>query len=387
MRVPATQLHRLFLGDRAPRFLALAALLLLMGWLTGHPIWTQEYRWQQICLAMLKSGDYLHPYLDGRPYYDKPLLSYWLMIGFAKISGGLGLFALRAPSVIAAFSALYSIFVIGRQWFDRDTGLLAAWLLLTTFYFIFWGRVASTDMLNLAVILGACAWLLTQAVTLHTFKSQSVLLLLFVLGALLKGLIAPVLTGLVMLPWLLQQRRYHAFLQWRTLALSLIAAGLYLAPFIASSLFKTQAYSENGLMEVFQENILRFFKPFDHQGGIQTYFIYAPLYLLPWTPLWLIALYRYLPRWRTLTPGQQWLNWASVSIFIFLSLSGSRRSYYILPILPFAILQVACFCQQFTTQQPQWRSRLWLTLGGVYGVLLGYFVLLQPCYYLFYLKP
>lgn len=368
---------KVFLGPKAPWYLCLATALLLLGWLSGHSIWTQEYRWQHICQHMLTSGDYFHPYLDGEPYYDKPLLSYWLMLLFSHLGLGLSLSALRLPSVIAAASVLYSVFYIGRFWFDRDTGLLAAWLLLTTFYFVFWARVASTDMLNVAVILGAIAWILACADHLSHWRSQLTLLLLLALGALLKGLIAPVLVVLIMLPWFYQQRRYLAFCQWRSLAWAGFALAVYLSPFIASSLIRHEHYAENGLMEVFQENILRFFKPFDHEGGIHTYVIYAPAYLLPWTPLWLLALYRFLPTWRHQKPGVQWLNWACCSIFVFLSLSGSRRSYYILPIIPFAILQIAHYWQQ----RPR-NTALWAWIASFYVLLWGYFVVFQPWYYL-----
>ena len=128
MSLILTKFTDIFLGKRAPFYLACAAFILLTGWLTGHPIWTQEYRWQQVCLNMLHSGDYFHPVLDGKPYYDKPLLSYWLMLSFAPLTGGLGLVALRAPSLLAAGAVLYSVFSIGRFWFDRSTGLIAAWL-------------------------------------------------------------------------------------------------------------------------------------------------------------------------------------------------------------------------------------------------------------------
>ncbi len=367
-----------FLGSKAPWYLAAAALFIFTGWLTGHPIWTQEYRWQHVCLNMSRSGDYFHPILDGHPYYDKPLLSYWLMLSFGKLTGGLGLMALRLPSILAAGAVLYSVFSIGRFWFDRKTGLIAAWLCLSTFYIIFWARVASTDMLNVAFIMLPCAWLFACEQALTHVKTQAVLLLLLVTGALLKGLIAPVLSFLVIGPWLIQQNRYRAFLQWRSLWLALLAAIVYLGPFVASNLSHHGAYSENGLSQVFQENIVRFFKPFDHQGGIQTYFIYAPVYLLPWTPLWLLALRRFLPKWRSQNPGIQWLNWANVSIFVFLSLSGSRRSYYILPLVPFALLQSAVYWQQCTRA---WQQRLVILLGLSYGLMLSYFVFIQPCYY------
>ena len=34
---------------------------------------------------------------------------------------------------------------------------------------------------------------------------------------------------------------------------------------------------------------LRYFQPFDHQGPIYTYFIYLPVYLLPWVVFFIPA--------------------------------------------------------------------------------------------------
>lgn len=373
--------HRFFFGNSAPWYCLAAALLVLIGWLGGHPIWTQEYRWQQVCLHMLATHDYFHPYLDGHPYYDKPLLSYWLMLAMTPFSGGLTLTALRLPSVLAAGLTLYSVFFIGRFYVNRTTGLLAAWLLLTTFYFVFWGRVASADMLNVAAIVGGVAWLLARQERLWQWRSQVGFWLVVVIGALLKGLIAPVLLAVIMLPWLLQEKRYQAFWHWRSLLLAVLAMALYLSPFILSNVLLPHHYQENGLQQVFQENIVRFFKPFDHQGGIQTYFIYAPVYLLPWTPLWLMAVVKTIRQWRHMPFAGRWLMWASVSIFVFLSLSGSRRSYYILPMVPFAVLQMAYCWQQGSVYSWVKSQRLFILLAIFYIMLVAYFVVGQPWYY------
>jgi len=69
-----------------------------------------------IALQMLQIGDYFDPYLMGGPYYDKPLPPYWLITAIAWLTGGgLGPWSLRLSSV---------------------------------FYFIFWARVATADILT-----------------------------------------------------------------------------------------------------------------------------------------------------------------------------------------------------------------------------------------------
>src|SRR5438093_12551361 len=86
----STTLKRWLWGESATIVLLLAvSTVVLLGRLGTAELWTQEGRWAAICTHMIDSGDYGHPYLLGEPYYDKPLLSYWLMIGAAPIPGRL----------------------------------------------------------------------------------------------------------------------------------------------------------------------------------------------------------------------------------------------------------------------------------------------------------
>ena len=45
-----------------------------------------EARWFEVVREMLMTGDWLHPRINGQPYFDKPLVSYW----FAAILSKLG---------------------------------------------------------------------------------------------------------------------------------------------------------------------------------------------------------------------------------------------------------------------------------------------------------
>src|SRR6185503_8864620 len=129
-----------FWSDRAGWWLPAAAGLLLLTGLGTVDLWTLEERWGLICQEMLRSGDYVHPWLIDHPYYDKPLLSYWLMVGLAKVIGSLDAWALRLPSAVAGIAAVWCTWRLGRRLLGRDAGLLAGLMLATTYYFVFWGR-------------------------------------------------------------------------------------------------------------------------------------------------------------------------------------------------------------------------------------------------------
>ncbi|HSD10668.1 MAG TPA: glycosyltransferase family 39 protein, partial [Candidatus Binatia bacterium] len=146
-------------GDSATIVLLLTvSAAVLLGRLGAAELWTEEGRWAAICAHMVASGDYLHPYLYGEPYYDKPLLSYWLMVGAARTLGRLDETALRLPSALAGLLSLWCVYRLGKVRFDRGTGLTAAALLASCFMFVFWARVASADMLNVAGTLAAVTW-------------------------------------------------------------------------------------------------------------------------------------------------------------------------------------------------------------------------------------
>jgi 4-amino-4-deoxy-L-arabinose transferase-like glycosyltransferase len=321
-------------------YLFIASAILLLAFLGSREIWTQEHRWADIVYGMLYHQDYLHPRLNGIDYYDKPLLSYWLIAGFAKLLGGLTTWAIRLPSALAGLLAVWSIYSLGTSLKDRRLGLLAGWMLITTFYFIFWARTSSADILNLAGTLFAVAWYFSKK-SQTSFLEYVIFFLILAVTALCKGLVGPVVACLAILPDLFMNHNWKKHLRFQMLFALIPAAIVYMLPFWASVYFGGNQYGENGLMLVYRENILRYFQPFDHEGPIYTYLIFLPVYLLPWTLFFIPALVTLKSRWKTLSSHSKWLVWAVVLLFLFFTLSGSRRNYYVLPIVPFAILLTA----------------------------------------------
>jgi len=110
---------------------------------------------------------------------------------------------------------------------------------------------------------------------------------------------------------------------------------------------RPESYQESGLVLVFRENIERFIQPFDHKGPIYLYLGVMPLLALPWFPVFLGAIITSAKNWKKLDEKTRWLIQASAIIFVFFTLSGSRRNSYILPILPFCMLLTAVFLVEF----------------------------------------
>ncbi len=360
----------------------LAACFLLLWAVGDRGLWAAEGRWAEINREMFLTGDFFHPTINGDPYFDKPLLTYWLISLVSAFSGTLNEWTVRIPGALAGLGAVWATMRLGRRLWSRRTGLIGGWFLLTGYGFLFWSRTATAESENLFAIVLCVAWYWARRGRWN-FGSFLVFWLIAFLGALTKGLTAVIVPVLAIAPDLLRERRWRTWLSpAQFLALGL-AAAVYLAPFIYASLTRPE-YGESGLTLVFEENILRYFKPFDHKDPIYVYLYQIPLLFLPWTPLFLAAVAGTLTGWKHLDEKTRWLIQAAALIFLFFTLSGSRRSYYILPIFPFCALWTAVFTVHLTSGGlrlfRQWGIRVQAILAGI---LAAGAVILPPLWVLF----
>ncbi len=328
----------------AALFLLIVAALLLFSSLGARGLWTAEGRWAEISREMFLSGDFFHPTIGGEPYFDKPLLTYWLICLVSLLTGHLTEATVRWPSALAGLLALAATWRLGRRLWDGEVGRIAAWILLTTYGFLFWSRTASAETENMAAVILCLSWYWARR-DKPGFTTFFVFYLIAFLGSLTKGLTALVVPVLAVLPDLLRNKRYRSLFSFSHFLALALALGVYLSPFIYASLTRPESYGESGLDLVFRENIVRYFQPFDHRGPIYTYFGDLPVLFLPWAPLLIVAVGSLLFGWKKLSEKTRWLLQAAGLIFLFFSLSGSRRSYYILPVLPLCALGVAVYLQ------------------------------------------
>jgi 4-amino-4-deoxy-L-arabinose transferase-like glycosyltransferase len=319
-----------------------AGLLLLFWGLGGRSLWAAEGRWAQITREMFLTGDFFHPTIGGEPYFDKPLLTYWFRAGLYALTGTLNELIIRLPSAIAGLAAIWATVKVGTRLWSAQTGRIAGWLLLTTYSFLFWARTGTADAENLAVIILAVAWYWSRRDRL-SFPAMLVFYLIAFVGGLTKGLTAVVVPVVIVLPDMVREGRWRILFSVRHIAAFGLALLVYLAPFVYASVTRPADYQSSGLALVFQENFLRYFRPIDHKGPIYLYVYSLPVLLLPWTPLFVLATIGVVKYRKGLDGNTRWLIWAIALVFLFFSISGSRRSYYILPILPLCALLMAVF--------------------------------------------
>ena len=347
---------------RAGLVLILAAVLFLTR-LGARALWSSEFRWAEIAREMIVTHNYFWPTINGHVYYDKPLGSYWLVIFSTPFTGGLNEAATRLPCAIAGILAVALLMLLVRRLYDARTAILSGVVLATSFSFVFFSRHASADVETLTGELAALLlfnhfeergggvwvvwlWLIMAATSLTKG------LLGFVLPLLVIGVYSCLRDGVAQffheiargsladrVLRLIERNRW--FFNWYTIPGIALGGLVYYLPFeISARMMGTQ----KGLEMVYRENVVRFFHPFDHRGPIYLYVYVIFGLMAPWSALLPAALVEtHSIRRAGLEPARSdrfalVYFWAT---FVFFTLSGSRRSYYILPILPAAAILVA----------------------------------------------
>ncbi len=369
---PAQQLDQSCLvpsEQEGPRWYGTAAValaaVLFVGRLGVRALWASEGRWAEVVREMQLSSNYFWPTINGHLYYDKPLLSYWFIVIAAHLTGGLNEAAARLPSAFFGLIGVVVTIALARRLYDRTTAAMAGFILATSFSYAFYSRHASADIETTTGVLAALTlfvwhrqrpsrwwvvwlWILMAATSL-TKGLIGLALPLWVMG--LYSLLEPGAAELrrrvgsgdvrARLEWLL--KRLEWFFNLKTPIAIAAAAALYFLPFVLS---QSRTHSDAGLYMVFRENVVRFFEPFDHRGPIYLYVYVIFVLMAPWCvflPAALVEMHR-----RVRSAAQRALADADLfalvyfwGTFTFFTLSRSRRSYYLLPILPAAALVVA----------------------------------------------
>jgi 4-amino-4-deoxy-L-arabinose transferase-like glycosyltransferase len=182
-----------------------AALVTLPGLWVGTLWDNSETAYGEVAREILLTHDWVVMHLNSVPYFVQPPLYFWLGAAFASFMGPTP-FALRLPAALAtvALGALTG-YAVARQAGTR-VGIFAAVILSTCLMQAVIGRLAIMDaLLDLAIAMTIFWWFRG----LESGHSRYVIYGWLAAGGgfLAKGLVAPVIALLVILPFYLWNRR------------------------------------------------------------------------------------------------------------------------------------------------------------------------------------
>lgn len=156
-----------FLDRLAKRPFATLFLLCFIAWVPGFfslgPLDRDESRFAQASKQMIETGNYVDIRYSIGPRYKKPVGIYWLQVATTKLLSKPPyneIWTYRLPSLIGGFAAVFLAFWCARAFAPPPIALIAAALIGFTVSLTAETKIAKTDAVLLATVLGSQALLM-----------------------------------------------------------------------------------------------------------------------------------------------------------------------------------------------------------------------------------
>jgi len=352
----------------------LSVLLFFFG-LGWRDFWAPvEPRYGEIARVMFAKGEWIVPTVNGDLYTDKPILYFWLVLLTAKLLGGVNEWALRVPAALGGVGLVLTTYFIGRDFFSARAGFLSAVVLATSTRVIWEARWAHVDML-FGFLLVLSIYFAARAI-FHKGNAHEILFAysFMALATLTKGLIGVVLPALLLISFMLARR------DWRLITDAKLSIGIPLFLLVAAPWFYlvNQATDGKWLNDfIYIHHIQRYIAGAGHRQPLYYYFTTLPVDILPWTIFVVAALLAYRPYqriWRE--PVLLFFVLWFLTVFLFFSLSSTKRELYLLPLLPTVALLVGNFFNDLAageirqTSLHSWFALSNFVIAAVIGIAL-----------------
>ncbi|HEY0868411.1 MAG TPA: glycosyltransferase family 39 protein [Fimbriimonas sp.] len=330
----------------------LIAILPLFGWWTYGLFDLDEGFYAAVASEMNRRGEWITPYYNGKPWFEKPILLYWLAKPAIALFGEM--VGPRLPSILATAGTILLIGFYLRKRHSVEAGNWAALVYGTGLLVVATGRMMLTDPLLVLCLTGAFLTFWESLVGDRRWRVASAGLL--GLGVLAKGPVAGLLFVLVVgiAFWRQPELRWASRGGWLagTAVFAIVVSSWYVPAYLANG----QLFVQKFLIE---QNLGRFTGGDQaHTLGPEGLLVYPAVLLVGMLP-WSIRMLRR----RTETPGgkafEQYLWTWFLVVFGFFSISGAKLPHYILPAIPPLAMLIAL---RLPKREPGWGSLAW-TLG------------------------
>ena len=354
-----------------------------------------EPRFAEATRQMFLRGDFLTPYFNGAPRFEKPILFYWMQAPAFAILGPTET-AARLPTALCTLGVLLLTFGIGERLFTLRAGYVAALILATTFRFAVWSRQGLTDVPVLFFMVAALSWW-AKLVPVGTVPPKNAQLLPWIalgLGALTKGPVG-VLPLVVIGGYLIVTRQWHLIRQLRILPGVLLAAAIVLPWYAWMAWLHGRAFLDFALgYEVVARYGSTTFPSFPR--GFFWYFQIYPGDAAPWTLFIIAAVGWTLWRLRSFDLATRHavtflLTWFFAVLIVF-STAKFKVTHYILPAYPAASLLAGVLLDRLFSPNSGapvslWRLPFALTTAVVAGLAIVLAVFMHRVFRMPWLDP
>ena len=378
-------------GNDLKQYLGLILLCLVLylpGLTTLPPVDRDEARFVQATRQMLESKDFVLIRFQNKPRHKKPIGIYWLQAAAVKMTGSSRtnhVWPYRLPSLLGALAAVLLTFGLGKNLFDRKTGLLAAILTASSLLLVVEAHQATTDAALLATVVaaqGALANLYVRARRGEAFGWGMPILFWTAqgIGILIKGPITP-LVSLVTILTLIAVDRQVSLLRGLRLHLGIPLVAVIVCPWaIAITLATDGAFFSDALRS---DLLPKLISGHESHGFLPGY--YLLLVALTFWPgsLFLGPALRRAWKRRSEMEERFCLAWV-IPVWLVFELIPTKLPHYILPIFPALSLITARLL--ITGTKDAWDLSRWglarfgFVLWVLVSVILGAAIVAFPVY-------
>jgi len=345
---------------RKPILWVLAVTILpLLGWWTYGLFDLDEGFYGAVVTEMNRRGEWITPFYNGKPWFEKPILLYWAAKPLVMLFGPD--FGARMPSVIASVLGALGVYAFAKRRMSAVVAVLAPTILATSLLWVALGRMMMTDTLLAVSFNLACLTFYESMVGDKRWRWATGALL--GVGVLAKGPVSLLLFG-PLLAWVwVREPKLKEGLRggW-------IAGFVLLFAVIAS--WYLPAYLKDGQMFVqkflIEQNLNRFAggDTAHSIGGLANLLFFLPVLLLGMAP-WSFRVFAAWPRRATSDPLSRYLAACAAIPFIFFTISGTKLIHYVQPcLIPLSLLFADHLAWNWSVDGQKMPKARWIKLGA-----------------------
>ena len=336
-------------GLLADPFAAVLALVLLTAPLgvRSRALWVgDETRDAAIAHEMEQTGDFIHPRLAGRGVPEKPFLFYAVVASSYRLFRSVTPTSTRVPAVFFSAVTVLAAAASARRLFTPRAGLLTAVILSTTYLFVVNAHDCIVDVALAAFVSLGFFFFAAATGPSGTPTWNAMFGACAAASLLVKGFVGPALLVALTVPLAIVRRRGGE----RSVRVSWMA---WFLPLGALLFWSAVAYGAGGAASLrellWTHQAGRFFgirgEEFSHhRAPFYFYLVAIPGVLFPWSITLPSALLRSFRRRAADSSRGIWLSLAAATAF--LSLAGTKRTIYFLPVAPIVSMIVARFLDE-----------------------------------------
>jgi len=353
--------------------LVLALAAFLPGFATIPPFDRDESRYIQASHQMLETGDYIDIRFQEEARHKKPVGIYWMQVASVHLlTGGQDtgpVWMYRLPSLIGAIAAVLLTAWVGLALFGPGAAAIAAMMMATCVILGVEARMAKTDAVQLACVLGCFGVLARAYMRPDRALPLSTALLFWValgIGVLVKGVIVMVVGTAILALWLIDREVWWLRRLRPALGLPLLLA-IILPWLIAIAITTKGAFFGTA---VGHEFLGKAGTGQESHGAPPGYFL-ATFWLAfwPWAPLVFLSLPLIWAR-RQETAVRFCLAWI-IPTWVIHEAVVTKLPHYTLPVLPaLALLAAALVLGDRRPALP--RGWVWVAMGMTTLVTLAF---------------